>query len=161
MTTQLYIVMSDPLIAAPPKLTCENVMTAVEGVSWNSLGFQLDIPRSKRLEIASQYSSGSQQCQALIQYWLGLDPSPSWRRVITALDGISTGEGPERADRIWSYAEPLTGMSSASSRTYDPLMIHLPYVCLFPSLRVEISYNPPPPPLAKLLILSPLDNFSE
>ena len=125
--------MSDPLIAAPPKLTCENVMTAVEGVSWNNLGLQLAIPRSKRLEIASQYSSGSQQCQALIQYWLGLDPSPTWRRVITALDDIGS-EGRKRADSIRSYAEPLTGMSSASSRTYDPLMTH--FTCVYRLARV-------------------------
>ena len=116
--------MSDPLIAAPPKLTCENVMTAVEGVNWDTLGFMLHISLSKLKEIASLYSGGSQRCQVVIQYWLGLDPSPSWRRVITALDDIGR-EGQKRADRIQSYAEPLTGTSSASSRTYDPF-----YMCL-------------------------------
>ena len=105
--------MSDPLIAASPKLTCENVMTAMEGVmNWDSLGFCLHIPGSKCDELFRVYAGGSQQCQALIQYWLGLDPSPTWRRVITALDGIGS-EGQESADRIRSYAEPLTGMSSA------------------------------------------------
>ena len=113
--------MSDPLIAAPPELTFENVETAVEGVRLDSLAIGLRIPLLKREEINRRHSGDCVRCLALILYWLGLDPSPSWRRVITALDNISMGKGAERADSIRSYAEPLTGMSSASSRTYDPL----------------------------------------
>ena len=87
---------------------------------WSGLGIFLNIPDSKRDEIRRLYSGDSKQCQALIQYWLGLDPSPTWRRVITALDDIGSEEQ-ETADRIRSYAEPLTGISFVSSRAYDRL----------------------------------------
>ena len=115
MTTQLFIVSVHfwSVIAEPPELTCENIMKAVEGVYmwWRSLGIWLFIPDSKLDEIERLYSDDSKRFQALIQHWLDLDPSPSWRRVITALDNI-LGEGPEIVDRIRSYAEPPTGMFS-------------------------------------------------
>ena len=134
--------MSDPLIAAPPKLTCENVMTAVKGVWWYSVGIYLRIPKSKLDEIDRLYSDDSKRCQALIQYWMGLDPFPTWRRVITALGGMLFGEGKERADRIRAYAEPQTGMASVSSRaacddTPSFLDIHVLYIKL--AVRVQVS----------------------
>ena len=123
MTTQLFIVSVHiwSVIAEPPELTSENVMMAVEGVSWDIFGIWLFIPESKRDEIQRLYSDDSMRCQALIQYWLDLDPSPSWKRVITALDSMPLGEGSEIADRIRSYAEPLTGMSSHHQQLMSPL----------------------------------------
>ena len=119
MTTQLFIVSVHvwSVIAEPPKLTSENIVMAVEGVS---LGILLGIPKSKIDEIQRLYSDDSKQCQALIQYWLDLDPSPSWRRVITALDSV-VPEGPVIAGRILSYAEPLTGMFSNHQQLMSPL----------------------------------------
>ena len=121
MTTQLFIVPVHvwSVIAEPPELTCENIVMAVEGVRWRSLGIYLSIPRSKLDEIQRLYSDDSKRCQALIRHWLDLDPSPSWRRVITALDSIPLGE--EIVDRIRSYAEPLTGMFSYHQQLMTPL----------------------------------------
>ena len=111
------------VIAEPPELTSENIVMAVESVYmwWGSLGNWLFIPKSKRDEIERLYSDDSKWCQALIQYWLDLDPSPSWRRVITALDSIPWREGSEIADRIRLYAEPLTGMFSHQQQLMTPL----------------------------------------
>ena len=123
MTSQLFIVSVHiwSVIAEPPELTCENIVMAVEGVDWRLLGFWLFIPRSKLDEIERLYSDDSKRCQALIQYWLDLDPSPSWRRVITALDSNLLGKGSEIADKIRSYAEPLTGMFSYHQQLMTPL----------------------------------------
>ena len=123
MTTQLFIVSVHvwSVIAEPPELTSENIVMAVKGVRWKSLGIWLFILRSKLDEIERLYSDDSKRCQALIQYWLDLDPSPSWRRVITTLDSILPGIGPEIADRIRSYAEPLTGMFSYQQQLMTPL----------------------------------------
>ena len=123
MTTQLFIVPVHvwSVIAEPPELTSENIVMTVESVFWKSLGIWLSIPEFKRDKIQRLYSDDSKRCQALIQYWLDLDPSPSWRRVITALDSIPLGEGPEIADRIRSFAEPLTGMFSHQQQLMTPL----------------------------------------
>lgn len=122
VTTQLFIVPVHiwSVIAEPPELTSENIVKAVEGVWWKLLGICLSIPESKLDEIQRLYSDDSKRCQPLIHHWLDLDPSPSWRRVITALDNISWIKGSEIADRIRSYAEPLTGMFSYHQQLMTP-----------------------------------------
>ena len=87
--------------------TTMNVLRAVREVkSTNDLGFQLGVPESKRLEIASQFSSVLQQRKALINYFIDHDPVASWRAVIVAL--VHMGEK-RVADELRYLAEPVTG----------------------------------------------------
>ena len=91
--------------------TTMNVLRAVRGVkSTNDLGFQLGVPKLKRREIASQFSSVPQQRKALINYFIDHDPVASWRAVIVALEYI----GEKRvADEPRHLAEPVTGRAGS------------------------------------------------
>ena len=75
---------------------------------WWSLGYSLNIPDSTWTDIEQRHSDDRGQLEALIIQWLKVDPAPTWRRVINALDGM--GEH-QTADSIRQYAKPLTGMS--------------------------------------------------
>ena len=91
---------------APP-LTVENVMRVLGRVrDRRRLGFFLSVPSSTQDDIESNCLTEEEKMAAIIHYWLTLDPTPSWRRLIRALDW----EEPDTADGIRHYAEPLTGM---------------------------------------------------
>ena len=91
--------------------TTMNVLRAVREVkSTNDLGFQLGVPKLKRREIASQFSSVPQQRKALINYFIDHDPVASWRAVIVALEYM----GEKRvADELRHLAEPVTGRAGS------------------------------------------------
>ena len=72
------------------------------------LGIGLEIPDSTLDDIDQQHSDNRGRMEALIGHWLKIDPSRSWRRLITVLDEAGQYQ---TADSIRQYAEPLTGMS--------------------------------------------------
>ena len=101
----------------------------MQGVAWRKLGERLtphdDLndfssfpPTYPKLdEIAQQHQSDDSRLRAVIECWLqgeGLDKEPSWRRIITGLDGAT--ETSAAADTIRHFAEPLPGKSSDSIR---------------------------------------------
>ena len=95
-------------LTADVPLTVKNVCKAVEAVrDWNNLGVYLNVPKSKRGEIRQRYSTTDDRKQAVVAYWIKIDPIPSWRRVIRALGRM--GEH-QVADAVRPYAEPLTGL---------------------------------------------------
>ena len=112
-------------------------MAELEGLEaeWERLGIWLSIPDSKQDEIRHLHSRNSERLRTIVQIWLSLDPQPSWRRLIRALESsffFHSGElGKQTAERIRPYAEPLTGMTAVSSRAYDPLHSwYNPFYCM-------------------------------
>ena len=75
---------------------------------WRRLGIWLWIPDSTLDDIKQQHSDDRGRMEAIISHWLKIDPSPSWRRLITELNGAGYHQ---TADSIRQFAEPLTGMS--------------------------------------------------
>ena len=71
------------------------------------LGDSLNIPYSTRTDIEQHHSDGRGRLEAIIIQWLKVDPAPTWRRVINALDWMKEHQ---TAESIRQYAEPLTGM---------------------------------------------------
>ena len=109
---------------APP-LTVENILSAVEGVTWRKLGEELirgvynleshqrDYPKLD--EIAQQHQSVDSCLRAVIECWLqgeGRDKEPSWRALIWRVDEAT--ETSAAADTIRHFAEPLPGESCDS-----------------------------------------------
>ena len=87
--------------------TTMNVLRAVREVEdTDLLGEYLGVPKSKRKEIRSQFSSVVEQRKALINYFIENDPEASWRSVIHALDRMRQKE---IADDIRHLAEPVPG----------------------------------------------------
>ena len=70
------------------------------------LGLELSVPGHKRIEIKQQNSTQANQIRAVVKYWLSVDPTPSWRRLVQALE---CGEEHQAADKVKPYVEPLTG----------------------------------------------------
>ena len=100
------------MMVSPPTavdLTLENVVRAVEGVrNWGRLlGYGLCVPNTKLNEIERLYSTVEERVRAVVEYWWAVDPTPSWRRIITALD---CAQEHQIADKIRHKAEPLTGI---------------------------------------------------
>lgn len=94
----------------------------VEGVKdTRELGWWLSIPYPKR----------GKPLKDVITYWLETDPFPSWRRLITSLDGLK-----EKivADRIRHYAEPLTGIVNVLCTTCRESTSMYSIGCLVPAL---------------------------
>ena len=91
--------------------TTMNVLRAVREVKdTDRLGIYLGVPKSKRQEIASQFSSVPQQRKALINYFIDHDPVASWRVVIVALEWM---EEKRVADELRYLAEPVTGRAGS------------------------------------------------
>ena len=76
------------------------------GDSWR-FGNWLCIPYSTLTDIEQRHTDDRERLEAVIIQWLKVDPSPTWRRVITTLDEMSR-LGFE--DSISQNAEPLAGM---------------------------------------------------
>ena len=94
---------------APPPLTVENILTAVQGVAWRNLGWWLFSGNEDYLdEIEGQYKSDDERLHALIDHWLqgeGFD-EPSWRALIINLDWAKETK---IAEKIQHFAEPVSG----------------------------------------------------
>ena len=95
----------------PPALTLDNVVKVLNGssVKWTEnlceLGFH--IPWSKYLEIEYSTLTSEEKLKASIDYMLSVDPTPSWRRIISAVDFWDHQY--LAASRLYQYAEPVTG----------------------------------------------------
>lgn len=107
-----------PPPSAPP-LTVENILAAVQGVTWRKLGerlFPVHCIRSdsgqlsesfpKLDEIEKQYRYDDDRLHAVIECWLqgdGSDKEPSWRSLIWNLDHAYETQV---AETIRHFAEP-------------------------------------------------------
>ena len=101
-------------ILAPP-FTVQNILTAVQGVTWRTLGEELIFSSTKLNEIERQHQSDDSCLHAVIECWLqgeGEDKEPSWRALIQRLDDAN--ETRAAADSIRHFAEPLSGKSCDS-----------------------------------------------
>ena len=95
--------------ATGPPFTIDNISVQLEGVHlWGSGGLSgwLCIPAHTQQKIQEQHSTPAEQMKATVQYWLSVDPTPSWRRLIWALEACKEDTA---AERLKPYAEPLTG----------------------------------------------------
>ena len=72
----------------------------------SGLGQWLCVPDHKCDEIQQKHPTIATQMRATVEYWLSVDPTPSWRRLLRALDGC--GEH-QTAENITPYVEALTG----------------------------------------------------
>ena len=87
----------------------DNILTAVQGVAWRSLGEYLFSENEDYLhEIEGQYSSDDECLHALIDHWLQGEGAeePSWRALIFNLD---YAEESRIVDTIRHFAEPVSG----------------------------------------------------
>ena len=95
--------------AADVPLSTDNICKELDGVNcmkFNGLVDWLRIPDHQRDKIRRQHSTQANQTRAIIDYWLSVDPTPSWRRVVEALE---CSEEHKAAERVKPYVEPLTG----------------------------------------------------
>ena len=116
---------SPSLSTSAPPVTVDNVLTAVQGVDWWTLGQALlceyydllDHPfgaESKLKEIECQHQSDADRLHTVVNTWVkgcGYDKEPLWRRLIWTLDYI---EMTICADKIRHFAEPVLGKSCDS-----------------------------------------------
>ena len=109
------------LYTLAPPLTLENILTAVQGVTWKKLGKGLlygghsrrKYPKLDKIE--EEHQSDDSRLRAVIECWLKgerSDQKPSWRVLIRILDD-ETKTNPA-ADTIRCFAEPLPGKSCDS-----------------------------------------------
>ena len=94
---------------APPPLTVDNILTAVQGVAWRSLGEWLFSSNEDYLdEIEGQYKSDDERLHALIDHWLQSegDEEPSWRALIY---NLQLAEESRIVDTIQHFAEAVSG----------------------------------------------------
>ena len=112
---------SPSLSTSAPPLTVDNVLTAVQGVDWRTLGKVLvaevhtdagiTIDDFKLEDIQRQHQSDADRLHAVVKTWNRRNEEPSWRQLIWDLDwGNMTGV----ADNIRHFAEPVLGKSCDS-----------------------------------------------
>ena len=113
---------SPSLSTSAPPLTVDNVLTAVQGVDWWTLGEVLlakyynvfNEPHGAKpslKEIEGQHQSNADRLHTVVTAWVhggGLDEEPSWRGLIWNLDQIKMTI---YADKIRHFAEPVLGKS--------------------------------------------------
>ena len=94
--------------AADVPLTIDNICRELQaqGVDCTregGLGILLSVPHH---EIERQHTTQADRTRATIAYWLSLDPTPSWRRVVW---GLECSNEHKAAERVKPYVELLTG----------------------------------------------------
>ena len=116
---------SPSLSTSAPPLTVDNVLTAVQGVDWRTLGEKL-LAITIRIKdgewscptldkIGEQHLSSDDRLHTVVTTWIqggGRDKEPSWRSLIWRLDDSSIAKA---ADNIRHFAEPVLGKSCDSS----------------------------------------------
>ena len=95
----------------PPALTVDNVVKVLKGAG---VKFSCDlcirgfhIPESKFEEMENSSLTSEEKLRISTDYMLSMDPTPSWRRIIYAVDYWD--EQYSAASRLYQYAEPVTG----------------------------------------------------
>ena len=115
---------SPSLSTSAPPLTVDNVLTAVQGEQWRTLG-KMFLPDDydddadelfypKLDKIAQQHQSNDDRLHAVVNTWVlgeGVDREPSWRCLIWELDHHNMAGV---ADTIRHYAEHVLGKSCDS-----------------------------------------------
>ena len=79
---------------------------ALERVNLLSLVANLHLSVNKLVEIEQQ-PSHTDQLRATVEYWLSVDPTPSWRRLLCALDQEDAHAAAVK--KVKPHVEPLTG----------------------------------------------------
>ena len=88
----------------------ENVVAVLEGLTLESVGEVLFIPRTKLAAIKGEFTDDKECLRAVVMYWLLRDPLASWRRLISGLDRYPSATiEAATANSIRNYAEKLTG----------------------------------------------------
>ena len=73
------------------------------------LAYQLRVPHHVCSEIKKQHSTKSAQTKATLEYWLSVDPKPSWRRLMMALENVNEHLENEAMNNVKPYIEATTG----------------------------------------------------
>ena len=119
-------------LSLPSALTVDNVLRELKDVSWQTLSERKELSggwitewfgvlrllKSQRHKIEAEYSTEDERRTAAVRYWLASDPYASWRRLITEL---LIFEEHAIAERIYHYAEKLTGMTCTLQTRSVPL----------------------------------------
>ena len=86
---------------ADPTLTTDNFMEVVKGVEhcWCDLSAWLGVPPSKMDEISSLYHSDQDIMQAWADHYTTHHPTPSWKAVTEALQGVGLHKQAEVATK--------------------------------------------------------------
>lgn len=69
--------------------------------------FRLGIPNEESDEVEECSTTPEEKIRTIVTYLLTVDPTPSWRRMISSLDQI--GDDKAFASKLYEYAEPITG----------------------------------------------------
>ena len=106
----MTVKMCVPFIGGPPPvLTVENgknvLMEAGVRWTWQLYGGGLRL-RNKTLK-KKKIQTLEEKWKFSIEYWLSIDPTPSWRRIICAVDYYDKQH--KAASKLYKYAEPVTG----------------------------------------------------
>jgi len=136
---------SPSLSTSAPPLTVDNVLTALQGVNWKTLGealllllpiFTFDddagqvvrsYPELDRMQ--QQYKSSDDRIHAVVETYVqgdGRDKEPSWRSLIWRLDG---GQLARVADSICHFAEPVLGKSCDHHFIHILAQLCTAYIC--------------------------------
>lgn len=94
-----------------PALTADNVTTVCSkaGICWTEeLCAFIFVPWPEVEKIRATYQELHSRLRASVGYWLKVDPAPSWRRIIAAVDYWN--EFYRSALSLYDYAEPVAGM---------------------------------------------------
>ena len=99
-------------VATATALTVGNVCRALkplEGrvIGYNGLAYYLRVPQLKRVEIDTNHRNPTEKLKEVVSYYLTRCPSPSWRRVIWAVEVMKAHHV---ADVMRERAEPVRGM---------------------------------------------------
>ena len=98
------------VLGDPPALTVDNIVRVCIGAgvkwTWDMCHYGLFIPRQKIDEIDRSSSTSKGRLESSIEYYLCVDPTPSWRRIIHALDW---NDQHSAASNMYLYAEQVTG----------------------------------------------------
>ena len=97
------------LSIAGQSLNIYNIFEKLKGVDCmkkEGLGYQLRVPRHVLYEIRNQHSTKTAQTRATVKYWLSVDPKPSWRRLMMALQCSNESEA---MSVVKPHVESLSG----------------------------------------------------
>ena len=93
------------------ELSVDNVVKAFidAGVVWTKEECKsvFDIPEEWIDAVANFYPTNEERLRISVQFWLSVDPSPSWKRVIALMDYWI--DKPSAASKMYQYAESATG----------------------------------------------------
>ncbi len=69
--------------------------------------FRFSIPNEESAAIEECSTTREEKIRTIATYILSVDPTPSWRRLISALDHV--GDDNAVASKLYEYAEPILG----------------------------------------------------